>query len=87
MGLFGSVVLGESWELGADIGVFALDVDRYSGYSGQASITLERPVGRSFALGIGFDYYVTRLQSTDGELRGILRSRNFGPKLYLSWIF
>lgn len=87
MGLFGSVVLGESWELGADIGVFALDVDRYSGYSGQASITLERPVGGSFALGIGFDYYVTRLQSTDEKLRGILRSRNFGPKLYLSWIF
>lgn len=87
MGLFGSTVLGESWELGADIGVFALDVDRYSGYSGQASVTLERPVGESFALGIGFDYYVTRLQSTDGELRGVLRSRIFGPKLYLSWIF
>ena len=87
MGLFGSVALGESWELGAEIGVFALDLDRYSGYSGQASLTLDRMLGESIALGIGFDYFVTRLESQDEELRGLLRSRNYGPKLYLSWIF
>ena len=87
MGLFGSVALGESWELGAEIGVFALDLDRYSGYSGQASLTLDRMLGESLALGIGFDYFVTRLESQDEELRGLLRSRNYGPKLYLSWIF
>ena len=87
MGLFGSVALGESWELGAEIGVFALELDRYSGFSGQASLTLDRLVGESIALGIGFDYFVTRLESKDEELRGLLRSRNYGPKLYLSVIF
>jgi outer membrane scaffolding protein for murein synthesis (MipA/OmpV family) len=87
MGLFGSVALGEHWELGAEIGVFALDLDRYSGYSGQASLTLDRMLGDSIAVGIGFDYFVTRLESQDEEFRGLLRSRNYGPKAYLSWIF
>jgi outer membrane protein len=87
MGLFGTVALGEYWELGAEIGVFALDLDRYSGYSGQASLTLDRMFGKSIALGIGFDYFVTRLESRDEDLRGLLRSRNYGPKVYLSWIF
>ena len=87
MGLFGSVALAESWELAAEIGIFALDLDRYSGYSGQASLTLDRLIGESIALGIGFDYFVTRLESEDDDLRGLLRSRNYGPKLYLSWNF
>lgn len=87
IGVFGSLALGENWELGADIGIFALDLDRYSGYSGQASLTLDRIFGETIALGIGFDYYVTRLESRDDDLRGLLRSRNYGPKVYLSWIF
>jgi hypothetical protein len=87
MGLFGSLALGQSWELGAELGIFALDVDRYSGYSGHASLTLDRVIGESIALGVGFDYYVTRLESADDDLRGLLRSRNYGPKLYLSWLF
>ena len=66
---------------------FALDLDRYSGYSGQASLTLDRMFGESIALGVGFDYSVTRLESQDEDLRGLLRSRNYGPKIYLSWIF
>jgi hypothetical protein len=87
MGLFGTVALGESWELGAEFGIFALDLDRYSGYSGQASLTLDRLFGESIALGVGFDYSVTRLESQDEDLRGLLRSRNYGPKAYVSWIF
>jgi hypothetical protein len=87
MGLFGSVALGESWELGAELGVFALDLDRYSGYSGHASLTLDRQVGDSLALGVGFDFFATRLESQDEDLRGLLRSRNYGPKIYLGWIF
>lgn len=86
-GVFGSLALGESWEFGAEIGIFALDVDRYSGYSGHASLTLDRLVGDSAALGVGFDYFVTRLTSGDDDLRGLMRSRHFGPKFYLSWIF
>lgn len=87
MGLFGSVALGEAWEFGAELGIFGLDMDRYSGYSGHASLTLDRSIGESIALGVGFDYYVTRLESGHDDLRGLLRSRNYGPKLYLSWLF
>jgi len=87
MGVFGSLSLGKSWELGAEVSIFALDLDRYSGYSGQASLTLDRMLGESIALGMGFDYYVTQLESQDEDLRGLLRSRNYGPKIYLGWIF
>jgi hypothetical protein len=87
MGVFGSLTMGDHWELGADMGIFALDLDRYSGYSGQASITLDRVVGDAMALGIGYDYYLTRLESRDDDLRGLLRNRNHGPKVYISWTF
>lgn len=87
MGVFGSVALGESWKMGAEAGIFALDIDRYSGYSGHAGLTLDRLIGESVALGVGFDYFFTRLESQDDDLRGLMRSRNFGPKLYLSFIF
>jgi hypothetical protein len=87
IGIFGSVALGMRWELGLDAGLFALDFDRYTGYSGHVSLTLERRIKESFAIGIGYEYYVTRLESTDSELRGLLRARNTGPRAYLSWEF
>ena len=87
LGLYGSVAIGRKAELGLDIGIFALDFDRYSGYSGHASLTLERRISESLALGIGYEYYVTRIESRDEELRGIFRARNVGPRAYLSWAF
>ena len=87
MGVFGSLALGERWELGADTGIFALDFDHYSGYAGHASLTLDRAVGETFAIGLGYDYYVSRLESRGEDLRGLLRSHNHGPKMYFSWIF
>jgi outer membrane protein len=87
IGLFGSVSLGEHMELGLDVGIFALDFDRYSGYSGHASMTLERRIRESFALGIGYEYYVSRIESPEEDLRGLMRARNAGPRAYLSWTF
>lgn len=87
LGLFGSVAVGRQAELGLDIGIFALDFDRYSGYSGHASLTLERRISDSLALGIGYEYYVTRIESRDEDLQGMLRARNAGPRAYLSWSF
>lgn len=87
IGLFGSVALGEHMELGLDVGIFALDFDRYSGYSGHASLTLERRINELLALGIGYEYYVSRIESPEEELRGLIRARNAGPRAYLSWTF
>ena len=87
IGLYGSVALGEHMELGLDIGIFALDLDRYSGYSGNASLTLERRLNDTIALGIGYEYYVTRIEAKDEELRGLMRARNAGPRAYISWTF
>jgi outer membrane scaffolding protein for murein synthesis (MipA/OmpV family) len=87
IGIFGSVALGQRGELGIEAGLFGLDFDRYTGYSGYISLTLERTVSESFALGVGYEHYVTRIESTDSDLRGLLRARNTGPRAYLSWVF
>ena len=87
LGLYGAVAVGRQAELGLDIGIFALDFDRYSGYSGHASLTLERRINDSLALGIGYEYYVTRIESREEDLQGMLRARNAGPRAYLSWSF
>lgn len=87
IGMFGSVALGQRAELGIDAGIFALDFARYSGYSGHISLTLERRIKDFLALGIGYEYYLTRIEATDDELRGLIRARNTGPRVYLSWAF
>ena len=87
MGIFGSVSLGSTWKLGAELRFFALDFDRYNGYSGFAGLTLDRKIGDAVGLGFGYDYYGTRLNAKDEDLRGTLRLKAHGPRVYLSAFF
>lgn len=87
LGVFGSLALGRKWRLSADIDVFALDFDLYDGYLAYASLDLDRKFGDFVGVGIGYNFYGTRLKSKDDRLRGTLRSRHHGPKLYLSFSF
>jgi len=87
LGVFGSLALGSKWRLNADIDVFALDFDHYDGYLTYLSLGLDRKFGDLIGAGIGYNFYGTRLQSKDDRLRGTLRSRHHGPKLYLSFSF
>ena len=87
LGVYGLLALGDKWRLGADIDVFALDFDYYDGYLAYASLGLDRKFGDVFGAGIGYNFYGARLESKDDRLRGTLRMRHHGPKLYLSFSF
>lgn len=87
LGVYGSVPFGRSWNVGAEIRLFALDFAGYSGYSGFAGLTVERRLGESMGIGVGYDLYALRLEATDDALRGSLRFRNQGPRLFLAWSF
>lgn len=87
MGVFGSIALGENWELDADLALFALEFDRYQGYSAQAIVNFERRFGEHLAAGIGYNFYATRLEGSDDDFQGLLRTRNYGPKIFFSWYY
>jgi hypothetical protein len=83
-GIFGRLPLGTHWQLGADVDLFALEFDRYDGYMAYLSLGLERELGENFDAGFGYNFYGMRLRAKDEDLRGTLRIRHQGPKLYLS---
>lgn len=83
-GIFGRLPLGAHWQLGADVDLFALEFDRYDGYMAYLSLGLERELGENFDAGFGYNFYGMRLRAKDEDLRGTLRIRHQGPKLYLS---
>ena len=47
-------------------------------------VGLERSFSSGIGAGIGYSFYGTRLSANDDALRGTLRLRYHGPKLYLS---
>ena len=87
MGIFGSVALGYDWRLSADIDLFALDFDGHDGFMTYVSLDLDRKFGDVFAAGIGYNLYSMRLQSKNEALRGTLRIRHHGPKVYINLAF
>ena len=87
IGVFGSVAIGKKWRLDADIDVFALDFNQYDGYMAYLNLGLDRKFGDAIGVGIGYDYYVTKLDAKDGSLQGTFKIRHHGPKLYLSLLF
>ncbi len=87
IGVFGKLPIAGSWAVGAEIRLFALDFDEYSGYSGFAGLTVEKRLGKAFGVGLGYDLYALRLEAKEDALRGTLRFRTHGPRLFLAWSF
>lgn len=87
VGVFGSVALGDKWRLNADINIFALDFDRYDGFMGNFVLGFDRKFGDVIGAGIGYNFYVLRLNAKDEDLRGTFRMLHHGPKLYVSFLF
>ena len=87
IGAFGSVTLANRWSVQAEARAFALELDRYEGTMGYFAVRLERGFGQNFAAGIGFNYYSSRLESRDAELRGVYKSTRYGPLVYLGMQF
>lgn len=87
VGAFATVSLLEKWQLSADVNLFALDFDRYSGFMSYLTIGLDRRFGKSLSAGLGYNFFSLRLNSKDKGLDGKLDLRYHGPKLYLSLAF
>ena len=87
LGVYGSVALGSTWRLNADVNVFALDFDRFDGYMSYLNLGLDRELGNGFNIGVGYSFYGTRLSAKNDDLRGTFRMRHHGPKLYMGFIF
>lgn len=86
-GLFGSLAFESNWSAFAEAGIFALDFDRYSGYSGYFNLGFERSISELLSVGAGYNYYLTRLESETSELTGLVKARNRGPTAYITWRF
>lgn len=87
VGVFGTLMLGNHWRLGADVDVFALDFNRYNGLMALLSLDLERTFGDNVSAGFGYNFYSLRLKAKDENLDGEFRLRHQGPKLYISLNF
>ena len=81
IGVFGSLAIGDKWRLSADINAFALDFDRYKGYTAYLNANFEREFGDTFKAGVGYSFYGTRLEAHDTDLSGVVRLRHHGPKV------
>jgi hypothetical protein len=84
IGLHGSVALGQKMTLGARIQIFRMDFDQYEGSLNYASLDLQRRFGENFSVGIGYNYYAYKLDSSDNSSSGSLEVRHQGPVLFFS---
>lgn len=87
VGVFAAVKTGRHWHLVGETSIFALDIDRYSGYSAHLRVAFDRMLADQVGIGIGYDIYGTRLETGEGDTYSLARTRNHGPRVYLSWYF
>jgi hypothetical protein len=87
IGVFGSLALGDKWRLNADINVFAMEFDRYNGFTAYLNATLDREFSDNIKAGVGFSFYGARLEAENTAIRGMFRTRHYGPKVTVSMSF
>mgnify|MGYP002062726006 CR=1 FL=1 len=87
IGAMGSLNLGNNWQLGADVDLFALDFDRYDGWMVFMGIDLERRFGESLGAGFGYTVHGLRLTAKDEDLGGKFDLRYHGPRVYAWFAF
>ena len=86
-GLHGSVNLGEKTKLAAKLQFFRTDFDQYEGSLNYITIDLQRRIGESLNLGIGYNYYQMKLRSNQKDLDGFIEIQHQGPVLFLGYNF
>jgi outer membrane protein len=84
IGLHGAVALGQKMILGARIQIFRMDFDQFEGSLNYATLDLQRHFGENFSVGLGYNYYAFKLDSSEDSSRGTLEVRHRGPVLFLS---
>ncbi len=86
-GIHGSVNLGEKMKLAAKLQFFRTDFDQYEGSLNYFTLDLQRRIGESMNLGIGYNFYQMKLRSSQKDLHGFIEILHRGPVLFLSYNF
>lgn len=87
IGAFGSVALGTKTDLHANLQLFRMEFDHYSGSLNNLYLGLTHYFSDSIGAGIGYNIYLMNLDSPDEDLRGSLKLRHRGPILFASFRF
>jgi outer membrane protein len=87
VGAHGSVNIGEKTTVAAKLQLFRTDFDSYEGALNYFTVDVQRRIGESVKLGIGYNYYYMRLRSSDKSLDGFVEIQHRGPLLFFSYNF
>jgi hypothetical protein len=87
IGAYGSVALGAKTDLHANVQLFRMEFDHYSGSLNNLYLGLTHYFGASIGAGIGYNIYLMNIDSPDEDLRGSLKLRHHGPIVFASFRF
>ena len=87
IGAYGSVALGARTDLHANLELFRMEFDHYSGSLNNLYLGLTHYFDDSIGAGIGYNIYLMNLDSPDEDLRGSLKLRHHGPIVFASLRF
>ena len=87
IGAFGSVALGPRTDLSANLQLFRMEFDHYSGSLNTFYLGLAHYFTDTIGAGIGYNVYLMNLDSADDDLRGSLKVRHHGPIVFASFNF
>lgn len=87
IGAYGSLALGAKTDLHANLQLFRMEFDHYSGSLNNLYVGLNHYFGDSLGAGIGYNIYQMNLDSADADLRGSLKLRHHGPIVFASLRF
>ena len=87
IGAFGSVALGSKTDLSANLQIFRMEFDHYSGSLNTFYLGLAHYFTDTIGAGIGYNLYLMNLDSADDDLRGSLKMRHHGPIMFASFNF
>jgi hypothetical protein len=84
IGLFASLFLKEKLTFNAKLQMFRTDFDGYEGSLNYGTFDLQRRIGESFSVGLGYSYYSMKLTSSDSNVNGYLQVRHHGPVAFFT---
>ena len=87
VGAFGSVALGPRTDLSANLQLFRMEFDHYSGSLNTLYLGVAHYFTDTIGAGIGYNVYLMNLDSADDDLRGSLKMRHHGPIVFASFNF
>ena len=87
IGLNGAVFLGEKTTLRARIHFFRTDFDQAEGSLNYGALDLERRLAERTWIGLGYNYYGTKLSSRDSGLQANLEVTHHGPIVFFKFGF